>query len=217
MVEKPVSTIAVTRNGHMKREQILDAAQRHFSHYGFSKVTMNEIAAELGMGKASLYYYFPTKEELFQAVLTSKHEDFLREIQTVQGTTLPAAKKIRMYIGMRMDYFRDVLNLNLVDFQHWQSIRPHLKTTFTKFAQREYRVIREMVSEGVQRGEFEGRSVDKNARALLQIMRGVRCQFIRSVEGPLVPIGELKTLKREMLFIGDIFLKGIKAGGAGKK
>jgi TetR/AcrR family transcriptional regulator len=35
---------------------ILEAAQRQFARYGLSKVTMDEIAEEVGMGKASLYY-----------------------------------------------------------------------------------------------------------------------------------------------------------------
>ena len=45
-----------------KQAVILDAARKRFAYYGFSKVTMDEIAADIGMGKASLYYYFPTKE-----------------------------------------------------------------------------------------------------------------------------------------------------------
>ncbi len=44
---------------------ILESAQRQFAHYGFSKVTMDEIAQEVGMGKASLYYYFPDKGKPF--------------------------------------------------------------------------------------------------------------------------------------------------------
>lgn len=217
MVEKHISTVPIPRNGHMKREQILEAAHRHFSHYGFSKVTMNDIAAELGMGKASLYYYFPTKEELFQAVLTAKHEDFLNEIYTVTNTKLSSAKKIRTYVEMRMNYFCEVLNLNLVDFQYWQSIRPHLKTTFRKLAQKEQQMLRQIMTEGVRAGEFNIRSTEKTAHALLQIMRGIRCQFIRAIEGPQVQIAELQSLKREMLFVADIFIRGITESVEKKK
>ena len=55
---------------------ILDAAKKQFSVLGFSKVTMEEIAAEAGMGKASLYYYFTDKDSLFQAVVKEEMQNF---------------------------------------------------------------------------------------------------------------------------------------------
>jgi len=52
-----------------KEELILNAAQRRFASYGYSKVTMDEIAEDVGMAKASLYYYFPTKEVIFRSIV----------------------------------------------------------------------------------------------------------------------------------------------------
>ena len=69
---------------------ILDAAQREFSHFGFKKVTMNEIAREVDMGKASLYYYFRTKESLFQAVITREHERFMTSVGAKLESTASA-------------------------------------------------------------------------------------------------------------------------------
>lgn len=50
------------------REALLDAAVREFSQKGFDKTSMREIAAVAGMLAGSIYYYFPTKEQLFLAV-----------------------------------------------------------------------------------------------------------------------------------------------------
>ena len=216
MVEKHISGTAVPRNGQVKRAQILEAAHRHFSYYGFSKVTMNDIASELGMGKASLYYYFPTKEELFQAVLMARHEDFMKAVESRTVSITSASKKIRTFVAMRLDFFQDVLNLNLIDFQHWQSIRPELKLVFKKFAQHEQHLLRRIMNEGIHAGEFATGPVDRSVVALFQIMRGIRCQFLRAIDGPQVTAGELRTLKRDMLFIADIFLRGISTNGSGK-
>ena len=60
-----------------KQAVILDAARKRFAYYGFSKVTMDEIAADVGLGKASLYYYFPTKEGLFVEVIKDEKSQFL--------------------------------------------------------------------------------------------------------------------------------------------
>jgi hypothetical protein len=115
-----------------------------------------------------------------------------------------------------MDYFREVMNLNLVDFQYWQSIRPHLKTTFRKLAQKEQQMLGQIMADGVRAGEFRIRSIEKTAHALFQIMRGLRCQFIRGIEGPQVETAELFALKREMMFIADIFIRGM-AESVGRK
>jgi TetR/AcrR family transcriptional regulator len=55
-----------------REKSIIEAAKERFAHFGFSKVTMEEIASDVDLGKASLYYYFPTKEDLFKAVKTHR-------------------------------------------------------------------------------------------------------------------------------------------------
>jgi len=57
-----------------KEELILQAAQHRFAAYGLSKVTMDEIAEDVGMAKASLYYCFPTKETIFRSVVQHEQE-----------------------------------------------------------------------------------------------------------------------------------------------
>jgi AcrR family transcriptional regulator len=59
-------------NGHKKdlnRENILKIARDIFSKYGFKKTTLDDIANAVRKGKSSLYYYFESKEDLFQAVI----------------------------------------------------------------------------------------------------------------------------------------------------
>jgi len=58
-----------------RRREVLDAAVEVFSDRGYRAASMSDIAAELGMGKASLYHYVGSKEE----VLIELYEDVLRE------------------------------------------------------------------------------------------------------------------------------------------
>ncbi len=51
------------------RERILDAAERAFSEQGLAGARVAAIAAEAGVNKAMLYYYFKSKDGLYQAVL----------------------------------------------------------------------------------------------------------------------------------------------------
>ena len=59
-----------------KRQQLLDAAARHFADAGYDAASMRDIAAAAGMKAGSMYYYFPSKEDLLMAV----HEEGIRWI-----------------------------------------------------------------------------------------------------------------------------------------
>src|SRR5213082_803620 len=53
-------------------QRIVDAARAHFFSHGFRSVTMDDLAAELGISKKTLYAHFPGKIELLEAVLADK-------------------------------------------------------------------------------------------------------------------------------------------------
>lgn len=50
------------------RDEILTKSKELFKRFGFKKTTMEEIANQIGKSKSSLYYYYKTKEEIFEAV-----------------------------------------------------------------------------------------------------------------------------------------------------
>src|ERR1700712_3084786 len=65
----------------IKRERILEASYQRFLHYGYAKTTMNEIAGDLSMSKALLYYYFPDKSQLYIAVMRKLANDHLKVLE----------------------------------------------------------------------------------------------------------------------------------------
>src|ERR1700749_4485889 len=77
---------AVLEQQDIKREKILDAAYQRFLHFGYSKTTMNEIAGDLSMSKALLYYYFPDKSQLYVAVMRKVAEDYLKSLAVRTNT-----------------------------------------------------------------------------------------------------------------------------------
>ena len=53
----------------VRQDKILDGALRVFKIHGIEKTTMDEIANESGFGKATLYYYYGSKDEVFVAIM----------------------------------------------------------------------------------------------------------------------------------------------------
>lgn len=190
--------------------QILEAAQRQFAHYGFSKVTMDEIAQDAGMGKASLYYYFPTKENLFQAVIVHEHRHFMASVTARLKENISAADKIRTYVLERYKYFNMLLNLNILDLRSSVKMKPLFNDTFAEFARQELGFLRKLIQEGRARGEFNITSVEKVAQALLHVMQGLRCRFLRGIDRVEADAKDYHELKEELSFVTEIFLRGIK-------
>lgn len=58
-----------------RRDHIIRIAQAAFLENGYAATSMNGIAAKVGGSKATLYYYFPSKEELFAAAFTERTRD----------------------------------------------------------------------------------------------------------------------------------------------
>ena len=65
----------------LKRESILSAAQVQFSRYGFRRTSMEDIAKETGVSRASLYSHFENKEEIFRTLSAELHERALADAE----------------------------------------------------------------------------------------------------------------------------------------
>ncbi len=65
-----------------KRERILEAAIELFNRWGFTKTSLDEIARAAHIAKSTIYYYFPSKENLFIVAIEEKAEEFFCNLYT---------------------------------------------------------------------------------------------------------------------------------------
>ncbi len=66
-----------------RKLQIIKAAVKRFDKHGVNKTTLNEIARDLRIGKATIYGYFKSKEDLFFSVLDYEGSQFLEEVKII--------------------------------------------------------------------------------------------------------------------------------------
>jgi len=82
-----------SRKRDPNRQRIVDAARVHFFSHGFRRVTMDDLAEELGISKKTLYAHFPGKFDLLDAVLADKFagvEAMLKEVTRAYPHDFPA-------------------------------------------------------------------------------------------------------------------------------
>jgi AcrR family transcriptional regulator len=97
------------------RERILAAAETLFRQGGYSNVTMRDIAEEVGIRQASLYYHFPSKEQLF---ITVTEQVFARHRNGLQQAIHEAGSDLRGQLHAVSRWFISQPPLNFLSLMH---------------------------------------------------------------------------------------------------
>jgi TetR/AcrR family transcriptional regulator len=192
-----------------KQDLILDAAQRRFAVYGLNKVTMDEIAGDIGMGKASLYYYFPTKEDLFRGVIQREQHVLLKSLNEIRAADISAGEKLRRYVDQRLRYFAVLVNLRFLNLHSWLSRRAVFRDLFESFAAEEQKVLTEILRAGKKSGEFEMRSPEATAAVVLHALQGLRLRAARMTEFSKNSSEVSHQVKREMRHLVELLVRGL--------
>lgn len=156
------------------REAIIDIAQVIFSKFGYKKTTMDDIAHTAGKGKSSLYYYFKSKEEVFEAVVDKEAAALSRELNKVLNKNIPPQEKLREYILVRLEVIQTLSNIMeviknkyLTDIECVYSIRK-------KYDSDEIRMLKMIIDEGSEKGVFEIENSELAAEGILTFMKGLQ-------------------------------------------
>jgi TetR/AcrR family transcriptional regulator len=191
-----------------KQSVILDAAQKRFSHYGLTKVTMDEIAADCGISKAALYYYFSTKEDIFRQVIAREQQEFIHLVEAISKSTTTADKKLQNYFQHYLDFFNELLNLKIISV-NTDIIHPMMRDLFRQFAEKELAFLETILHEGKKSGEFAIDSPRKTASLLLHLLQGLRMRFFKTVRHRDLEENDQITFEQEIKLFAKIFHKGV--------
>ena len=194
-----------------KEKEIIEAARNRFAHYGFSKVTMEEVALDVGMGKASLYYYFPNKEDLFKSVIQKEQDLFVEEIKNLIRQNLTATKKLEDYVSKRLEYFQQLINLATLNVHSLVDIKSMFKELFKSFEDQELLLLQKIFDEGKSKGEFDKSVTEKTTRIFLHLLQGLRLRIIKSININRTEKVNYAELREETMRFVNIFSKGIES------
>jgi TetR/AcrR family transcriptional regulator len=192
-----------------KEHRILDAAQSRFARFGFSKVTMDEIAEDVGMAKASLYYYYPAKEHVFRAVIRREQEEFLRQTGAILDQPILASEKLTGYIKQRVALSTQLLNLSALSAKFWHTMKPVFTDLFMAFGQEELQLLTKILRDGKKNNEFSISSPEKTAELILHIVQGLRLRASQAAQFRGTDEIRLDDFQKETALLMETMLQGI--------
>jgi TetR/AcrR family transcriptional regulator len=199
------------KNEEGKLECIINAAQKRFAHYGLCKTTMNEIASDVGMGKASLYYYFPDKETLFESVITKEQQVFFDEMNKFIHANMEATSQLKKYVKLRSQHFRHLLNLSNLRSDFFQNGKPVFAKAFDAFNKMEIEMVAAILQHGSTTKEFKKINKQEYAEFLVQLLLGVRLVKLKykDINDFIEP--DYEELEKKCCKVAGMFLKEIQS------
>src|SRR5205823_11877865 len=111
-----------------KRQRILAAATAVFAERDFHRVLVSEVASRAGVGKGTVYLYFPTKDDLHRGALEASLERLAAEVELAAEAAAPPDTVLEEIVLRILRFF-------------WR--RPHLLTLVQRYEQRYERAARE--------------------------------------------------------------------------
>lgn len=160
----------------MKEEKanlILTSARRLFGRYGLRKTTVDEIAREARVGKGTIYNYYKSKEEVFQAVVEEEAQILKKEIERVVNSQNTPEEKLRAYIITRMGLINQLANFYSTFKDEYLEYYGFIEKIRKRYNDYEISTIKRILKEGVNKKVFSIKNLDLTALAFVIGMKGL--------------------------------------------
>ena len=134
-----------------RREEILDAAHTLFTTKGFQPTTMEDILKVVGIAKGTLYYHFPSKEQILRALVLRIVGQVEQRAREVADSSAPAVDKlVTIMAAMRVE----AAQTELVEQFHAPSNAEFHLLSITAMIEHLTPVLADVVAQGVNEGIF---------------------------------------------------------------
>lgn len=184
-----------------KKEQILNEARALFAQYGFSRCTTADIAANCGITKAALYYYFKNKEHIFTEVVNRESDLLLAELRKVVRGRKDPMDQLHAFVLTRFRKIKKLLNLYRISKTTGRELLPVAEKCRERFFLEESNLLCSILEDGIDKGRFRKIRVDIIARTLIAAFKGIEADLLVSENTTMIT-----SVMREGL---DVFINGL--------
>ena len=138
-------------NGIRTRAEIVAAAERHFAEQGFEATRLDDIADDVGIRRAAIFYHFGDKQELYAAVLDEVFRDWKEALPTGGS----AAQRIEASLTGWIDFVAQRPNVARLILREAANAQPGLVTPFMRAGRASVEWFRSLIDAGVAAGELK--------------------------------------------------------------
>jgi AcrR family transcriptional regulator len=185
MAETTVGRKAATEQ---RRCSILQAARAVFARQGYADTVVEDIAAQAGIGKGTLYLYFPSKEQIYLAALLEQARQLDLDTRAAMNAAVTWRDKLKAYLEVRFHYFeahQDFLRIYMTEFRGMCMQGKPLAAEFIHLAQAGEAQLAQMFAAAAARGEVRPVDPELAALTVTDIARGLMERRLRNWGRPV--------------------------------
>lgn len=187
------------------KDDILKEARKLFQQYGLRKTTMEDIAKSMGKGKSTLYYYYCSKEEIFDAVILREMEEVFDSVKMAVEKSITAEDKLKMFALTKIKALQKKANLYRVVSGEMSDNMRCVKHLHNEYDLREVKLVKSILRFGLTNGEFTA-MIKKE----LDLLPSVIVSSLRGLERDLFLGNKYGKLEARMESIISIMMRGLK-------
>lgn len=198
------------RESMSKKEMILEAAAQCFARFGFDKTTLDDIGGQVGLNKASLYYYYKNKETIYSEVIYRESEAFLQAVKEKLEREESCREQVHTYISQRLDYFESLINLYQLSRESAMKVQPLFKKLIIEFREREIEVLKSVLDRCIAKGEIKPCDTAEIAGHIITISHAVKHQDFEENCTGAMKAEDFERARVKVRFVIELLLKGLK-------
>jgi AcrR family transcriptional regulator len=164
-----------------RTSEILDAARSEFASKGFSNATVDGIADRAGIAKGTVYLYFPSKTELFFALLRQGVLELYENVRQEVGAAPDPRSKLRAFLHARLAYCsrnRDFFRIYYTEFLRTQARFANHSPEFHALYEQQAHLIESILEAGIHSKQFRALDVPTVARLIFEVVRAAVAEHV---------------------------------------
>ena len=187
------------------RETILDATDNLLARYGYKKMTIDDLAQEVGIGKGSIYLHFSSKEEIVLSHIDRIIERLNDELERICKKKISPAKKLNQMVLMRVLFrFDSVQHYTRSINELLADLRSKLLSRRTNHFDREAEIFASVIEQGQKEKIFSEGDALEVAEMFLLGTNSLLPYSLRVSE-----LGERNELEKKTQRLANLLVKGI--------
>lgn len=161
------------------RDRFIEVARQLFARKGVENTTMNDIASASDKGRRTIYTYFKSKRDIFNAVIETETDQLLHRLRMIVVKPVSPEEKLREYVAERLETMKEIVSRNgslragfFLDVRKVDRARAVI-------AKKETTLLMAILQDGVDSGDFQIDNIKETAIVIMNLIHGLDVPYIR--------------------------------------
>lgn len=189
------------------RESILDATERMLAVHGYKKMTIDDLAQEVGIGKGSVYLHFPSKEEIALSHIDRIIDRLMAKLNAAALKKGPVEDRLHEMLVLRVVHRFDSIQAYSKRLNELLTyLRPGLLERRKRHFEEEAKILSAVISEGQESGVFAPGDPAELAGTLIMATNSLLPFSLSAFE-----LGKRSALSASIKRVATLLIKGLRA------